>query len=537
MNKMNRKTVKYGILAGLIFVLVACAQINPLQGGSKDQYAPRIDSSGTYPLSGQTNFNGDEIIIKFEEYIALNNPNDNIIITPQLENQPVIEAKNKKLSILFNEQLKENTTYTISFNRAVTDITEKNDSIFQFVFSTGDYIDSLQITGRVTDAFTNTPEEGLLVGLYEGNVESEFDSIPFNERPVYIAQTNKSGKFVMNYLKGGEYYLFAIQDDNRNLRLDPSEKMAFIGEKIEVSNDNEPFELFSFMSENSASKLTTTKFDYPGRLEFIFSNPPEKFELKHLKEGQPEIIKEDSDSEDSLVYWLTGSPGSKMKFIVDYGEEPDTLNPLYKGSPGPGEITGLTVSNNLVNGKLLPKTNLGFEFSEPIESFAPEKIHFMTKDSVELTAPLLKTENLRTLVADSLPENIGLIKIDSAAVTSFFGHINREDIWVSLSVLETSYFGSLILNVDTVFQVPVFVELLDEKNEVIRSVSFQKQMFFPELIPGKYQLRLIFDTNSDGEWTPGDLKEKRQPESVIYNRELIDIKSKWEKEVDWIIEN
>jgi len=64
-----------------------------------------------------------------------------------------------------------------------------------------------------------------------------------------------------------------------------------------------------------------------------------------------------------------------------------------------------------------------------------------------------------------------------------------------------------------------------------------QQMVFTELIPGKYQIRLIFDDNNDGEWTTGSLKEKRLPERVIYNRELIDIKSRWEKEVDWIIEN
>ena len=533
---MKKKGIKYVFLFGLLLVLVACAQINPLQGGSKDQYAPRIDSSGTYPLSGQTNFTGNEIVIKFEEYIALNNPKDNIIITPQLENQPLIEAKNKKLSILFNERLKENTTYTISFNRAVTDITEKNDSIFQFVFSTGDYIDSLKITGRVTDAFTNTPEDGFLIGLYNADVESQFDSIPFNEQPVYIAQTGKSGKFAMNYLKGGEYYLFAIQDDNKNLRLDPSEKMAFIGDLVRVSNENEPYELFSFESKNLESKLKTSKFDYPGRLEFIFTNPPEKFEVSHLSGNQPEIIKEDSESEDSLVYWLTQSPASKMKFVVDYGEGPDTLKPLYKGLPDPGQITALQVSNNLVNGKLLPKTNLEFEFSEPVEAFLPEGIHFLTKDSVELDQPDATVKNLRTLVFDTLPEGVTLVKIDSAAVNSFYGHTNMEDVWVSFSVLEESYFGSLILNVDTLFQVPVLVELLDEKNEVIRTIPFEKKMVFPELIPGKYQLRLIFDENSDGEWTPGNLMEKRQPEGVIYNKELIDVKSKWEKEVDWIIE-
>ena len=82
----------------------------------------------------------------------------------------------------------------------------------------------------------------------------------------------------------------------------------------------------------------------------------------------------------------------------------------------------------------------------------------------------------------------------------------------------------------------VLVELLDDKNEVIRKVEFNEKMIFNELIPGKYQIRLIFDQDQNGEWTSGSLADKRLPERVIYNKELVDVKSKWEKEVEWYLE-
>jgi hypothetical protein len=132
-------------------ILTQCAQINPLQGGPRDTFAPQIDTIQSYPKNGTTNFQDNFIELKFKEFISLNNPSENIIITPQQKIAPEVEVKNKKLKLTFQEPLEPNTTYTINFNRAVSDITEKNDSIFQVVFSTGAFIDSNQLAGELHD--------------------------------------------------------------------------------------------------------------------------------------------------------------------------------------------------------------------------------------------------------------------------------------------------------------------------------------------------------------------------------------------------
>ena len=106
-------------------------------------------------------------------------------------------VRDKKLKSHFNEDLDQNTTYTLSFNNAIKDLSEKNDSIFQVVFSTGAYIDSLSIFGIVTDGFTNAPLENFVVALYDKTTSTAFDSIPFKDRPIYINQTNKAGEFKM----------------------------------------------------------------------------------------------------------------------------------------------------------------------------------------------------------------------------------------------------------------------------------------------------------------------------------------------------
>lgn len=529
---MYKRHTTYSLIILLGIIMASCAQINPLQGGEEDGFAPKIDSLGTKPYSGQTNFTGNEIVIKFNEFIALNNPSDNIVITPQLKNQPDIEVKNKKLTLTFNDTLLENTTYTVSFNHAVTDITEKNDSIFQFVFSTGDYIDSLSISGQVTDAFTNQPNEGFLVGLYSVEATTPFDSIPMNDQPIYIAQTNRNGQFKIDYLKEDDYYVFAIGDLNKNLKLEPAELRGFLLDaKIHVGLENEPISILTFPPAEAEAKLQTTNFTYPGKLEFIFNTEPDSFSVS----TNIDLIQEKTDRSDSLIYWLKSNPTSKMNFIISLNNELDTIKPLYKNTPQGNTPVTLTITDNLLKEKLMPNEKLRLTFSEPIGEILPNGLHFYTKDSTEIDLPNYSIQNVRELVFDTIPEKTKLVKIDSGAVVSPFNHSTTADKWIKLETLTPDYFGVLLLNIDSVFAGPVFVDLLNEQNEVIQTLPYSQNMTFNDLIPGKYQLRLVFDENEDGNWSTGSLKEKRLPERVIYNKELINIKSRWEKEVDWIL--
>lgn len=531
---MTKTGLKYAVILSLILWMCACAQINPLQGGANDTTAPKIDSSGTYPLSGQTNFKENRIVIKFQEYISLNKPKDNIIITPQLKNAPEITAKNKKLTIEFNEQLEENTTYTISFNHAITDITEKNDSVFQFVFSTGPYIDSLSLNGKVSDAFTNQPEEGYLVGLYKPVPEIEFDSIPYLTIPVYIAQTGRDGKFRMNYLKEGDYYVFAIEDKNKNLKLDADEKRAFsINEMVHVSDSSEMLDLLAYKGEVGEAKITSTNFEYPGKITFVFNNTPEAFSVS----SQMQMLPEDTEREDSLIFWLESSPKPKMRFYPELNAEMDTIKPLYKGVPEIGSEISLVLETNIEKTKLLPGEKLEITSSEPIEEVDLSKVYFLDADSVRIEVEAPEIKNLRTAVFNILDKGIHSVRLDSAAIKSFYGTVNNPLETLVFSNYDETYYGSVTVNIDTAFNQPVFAELLDVSNEVVRVVEFSQKLVFTNLIPGKYQLRLIFDENNDGLWTTGSIPERRLPEKVIYDKELIDVRSKWEKEVDWIMEN
>ena len=523
------KHFSYTILA---FLLISCAQTSPLTGGPRDEHAPTIDSAKTYPHNGQINFAEDRVRIKFNEYIKLNNPSDNILIIPSMKESPTIEAKNKKLTIEFNEELQENTTYSITFNNAIQDITESNDSVFQFVFSTGEYIDSLEITGEVKDAFTNKGQKEILVALYPKNVEANFDSIPLKIKPTYLSQTDANGNFRLNYLKDGAYFIFAFKDKNKNLLYDMGEAIAFTEEKefnLKPTDTNK-FTLRSFTEKSDEIELEDLNFDYPGRVEVILSNPTDDFRIT----SNLPLIKEETERPDSIIYWLEQKPVPKMRFYTTLLGELDTLKPIYKGIPEKEDEIVLTQSHNIMKGELLPEENLEFVFSEPVAEIDFSSVHFYDLDSNEVAIEEGDVD-VRKVTFQTFGTLAERIVIDSAAVQSLYGHENREKIELTFKNHEIDYYGSLIVSMDTTFNVPIVVHLINDKGDVVDTTKFKSKMVFSELIPGNYQLRLIFDVDNSGTWTSGSLAEGRVPEKVIYNAESIKVKSKWEKEVDWIL--
>jgi len=521
--------LKYFSITILVF-LWGCAQITPLQGGPKDIYAPAIDSAKSYPLSGQINFTEQEIKLRFNEFIQLNNPKENIIFSPQQEQDPTITYKNKKLSILFNDELKTNTTYTITFNGAIQDITEKNDSVFQYVFSTGDYIDSLQFKGKVIDAFTNRRIDQMLVGLYPVDVPSNFDSIPFNIKPTYLGQTDKSGNFELNYLKNGIYYVFAINDKNRNLLYDQGEKIAFLSEKTVNLEDNiSNVKLRAFNEVNEECFVEDVSFTYPGKFTVVLSSPTDSFEVQ----SNLDLLQEDTETKDSLVFWLNQNPVPKMRFYTNLNGELDTLKPIYKNVPDGGKVTPLTMENNVKAGKLFPSENLVLTFSEPVGEIVEGGVKFYDIDSNDVKVEVL-SQNVRAIEYKTFGTVAHRVVVDSAAIKSVYGHFTDKEQSLLFDSHEEDYYGSLIINIDTAFNQKVLVHLLNSKEEIIDSMIFAQKMTFLDIIPGDYQLRLIFDVDNNDQWTPGVLKEVKIPEEVLYYSENIKIKSKWEKEIDWV---
>ncbi len=206
-------------------VLISCAKVGTPTGGPKDTEPPVVEESE--PENYSTGFKGDQLEITFDEYIQLKNMDKELLISPPLEKRPLTRLKNKTLIVDLNNELKDSTTYTFNFGNAIVDNNEGNPlSNFEFVISTGNVLDSLAVTGEVFQAFDlRAPKDPVFILLHT----DLNDSAIFNEIPVYVGKTYKSGNFAINNIKTGRYAVYALKDVNSNLRYDqPDEEIAFI---------------------------------------------------------------------------------------------------------------------------------------------------------------------------------------------------------------------------------------------------------------------------------------------------------------------
>ena len=240
-----------------IFTFTGCAKRGTITGGLKDTIAPKIINSN--PENFKTNFNGKEIKINFNELIKVKDINKQLVISPPMKKAPIIipqGSASKFISIKILDSLQENTTYSFNFGQSITDNNEGNPySQFKYVFSTGSYIDSLSIIGKIKDAYNQKADNFVSLQLY--NAETFTDSTVFKEAPIYVTNTLDSLKFfALENLKAGKYHLVALKDVNNNYKYDPkSDKIGFLKGAISIPNDTIfELELFKEVIPFKASK-------------------------------------------------------------------------------------------------------------------------------------------------------------------------------------------------------------------------------------------------------------------------------------------
>lgn len=426
---MNKLIFYITIILFLFFA--SCAQIGTLSGGEKDTQAPILLKST--PKQQTKNFKGTKLTFKFDEFFILNDLNSVFISSPPLLEKPTFKVKRKKFIVEFNEKLKDTTTYMFWFANAIQDNNERNPyKDFKFVFSTGDNIDTMEISGIVKDAKTNEPEKEMYVMLYR----NFNDSTPINQKPYYIAKTDTSGKFTLDFLKTGKYKIFALKDNDVNLQFNlPNEKIAFLDSLIvpEVTTETKidtflagsvlhqgdslmsdtlindtiithnkyiyspkNITLFSFEEDNDKQYILNSLRDTKGKCKIDFNKEietirvqPYNFELKN-----DDYLTEKTDTGKSLIYWIKNKDIYKkdtLSFLVSYFnkdsadniiEENDTIDFSFNFEKD--TIKHFVVFNEL-NTKQDSFANYFIETSTPIRKIDTSKIHlFQILDTLVL---------------------------------------------------------------------------------------------------------------------------------------------------------
>ena len=515
-------------------MLCSCAQIVPLSGGKKDVEPPKEVES--IPKNGSTYFADNTITIVFDEFIQLTNLSSQLIVSPLMETPPEVLVKGKKLVIKLSGELKENTTYSLNFGNAISDITENNTyPNYKYVFSTGSYIDSLSYSGTVVNAFDLTKKEKVYVLLYD---QME-DSVPLKELPRYIAITDKDGHFPITNIAHGEYKLFAINDINSNYLFDlPNEEIGFKNESIKLDSSSNNNLIYLFEEESGSQFLSKAENKVYGKVELTFNLPTKNLTVTPLNQffKAPWYVEERNEQGDSLTLWLTTTEGveSLELLLKDGGEIIDTAD-IKIMDRKTFKDTSFRLKTNITGNFDLNK-NIIMDIDRPFKSYIDDSIKLYEDSTLVTTAYFSDIAMRKFELAYDFKENTNYrLFIPPGTFEDLLG-LKNDTLKVSFKTKKLSDYGNITLNINPYFSDNYILQLY--KNKQLVREDFLKgtnKINYQYLLPGSYELKLIIDSNGDKKWTTGNYLNHLQPEKVIYYEKDITIRSNWDNEINWVI--
>jgi hypothetical protein len=449
-------SVKYIWLFPVLFLCWSCAQQGSPSGGPRDEDPPVVVESD--PPNYSIHFDTKKFQVTFDEYIVLENVNQQLIVSPPMEEKPEVKLKKKTLVVEFEEDLKTNTTYTFNFGDAIKDLHEGNKlQNFEYVVSTGDVLDSMSVRGVLRYAETlELPEDPFSIMLYT----DLRDSVPMLDIPLYVGRSNDSGVFSVNNLRPDIYKVFALKDGNNNFLFDlPSEEIAFLDTSLVLNADfvrqlmgdslvsytipdtitvdssgvavdsivyTRPdyttiyLDLMLFLEASEIQYLSDYKREDRRKLEIVFALPlSDTFAYKSLQEpgtSEPRFLEHFSSKRDSLTLWIMDSLHYKRDTIAlavnytvkDTSEQyiirNDTLMFTYRekqsksrrGDTAEKEKEKLEVKTIRPNGNQDLNRDLTFLLEFPFRNVNDSLLSlFHIPDSVEIPIPVeLRTDTL-----------------------------------------------------------------------------------------------------------------------------------------------
>lgn len=583
------------------FLLGSCARMGQPDGGWYDETPPRI--LGATPADKGTNVKSQKISIFFDEFIQIENATEKVVVSPPQLETPEIVASGKRIKIELLDSLKPNTTYTIDFSDAITDNNEDNPlGNYTYSFSTGDAIDTLEVSGKVLQAKDLEPVKGILVGLYNDLSDTAFTTKPM----LRVSRTDGSGRFVIKGVAPGTYRVYALQDaDGNYLFNQKSEMLAFSQEKIVPS-----FKPDVRQDTTWIDSLRIKSIDRVGYTHFLPDDivlrafnevmtdryflkaerrEPESFTLFYSYGGEmPQVrglnfqsddafIIESTEKQDTITYWLKDTAlvnQDTLRVELTYHmtdslgklvEQIDTLDILSRishekrqkdlerereewqkkqdrakkrGEPYDSIMPPKALAIGVkAPSELDPDKNIPFTFNTPLASVDTAAIHLYSKhDTLWYNAPL-EFNHVRgreyELRGEWRPDIEYSLEIDSAAFVDIYGKVSPP-FKQGFKVKSFDEYGTLLLNIPTMTDTTIVVQLLDAGDKIIKEVTTNQGVAeFYYVSPSTYYVRMYIDSNRNGEWDTGLYSANRQPETVYYFPKEIEIRAKWDFTETW----
>jgi hypothetical protein len=518
----------------LAFALGRCANPMAPDGGERDEQPPQVVEEESSP-NYQTNFKKQPIRITFDEWVEIKDAFNQVVISPPLAYS--YELSIKKRSVLFEfderEELRDSATYTINFGEAVQDFTEGNPAEnLRFVFSTGPYIDSLSVSGKIVDARTYKPVAEALFMLYENTA----DSVVRTDRPFYFARTDDNGRFLIENVKAGTFKGFALLDNNLNYLFDQAqEAIGFPDSLLEVQAGQEPeVGVRLFIAEQPIRLLDADDTQY-GKVKLIFNRKPEQVQFSYQDVGHRQLLFDINPDTTFVWYELPGATPWAV-----YLQKDTVLNDTVEIEAREREAFLETAKLRMTEGpkrSIKPSGPITLSFNHPLLFFDTAQMQLLQDTTETVVQPTVRIDTSggkRQLQLDhkwkpALPYQLQLLP---GAVRDMYG-LENDTLQLEFKAGVAKAYGNLLLTVDSLSADSAYViELLSGEEtvrefEVDNSTQFQTELKLME--PGSYTVRLIEDWNRDGRWTSGDYRRYRQPEP-IFTRPLEQLRANWDLE-------
>ncbi|WP_333660292.1 Ig-like domain-containing protein [Chishuiella changwenlii] len=539
------KTTRISLLICFILLIVSCARQGTPTGGPKDETPPVFITADPDTLATNVDVNLKEAIINFDEYILLKEYSKNVVVSPSFQIPPIVtpQALAKKfVSIKFQEPLLPNTTYSFNFGDAIQDFNENNKlSNFQYVFSTGAFIDSLKVTGRVNSSYDFKLPEKILVGLYKMDEEYK-DSVVLKEKPYYITRVDKEGNYQLNYLASGKYKLIAFEDKVENVKFDyGKERLAFHNDPIELKeNQKVNLNLFNQKADYRKPEASTKQ---EGLIAFQLTGARENATITPIsKEFKTAYIQRFS-RKDSVNFWFNPKVdtivgrSAKINFKVQYKDKVDTISALYSKSNTEHKLEFKPLNDQ----KLAPNKNFRLQANVPIKTINTSKI-FMFKDTIEVpfkaTIDSLNPQIINFAFDKNLDESFEA-NIYPNAFVDVLGEKN-DTLAYPIKMGVRGDFGHLKLTLQNAPTKPFILQFLKHDKDFtvideIYSPANKSYFEFGFIEPGEYLFRLLVDENENGEWDSGDFLTGKQPEAIYLYPEIIKTRAMWDSAETWIL--
>ncbi|HET7178541.1 MAG TPA: Ig-like domain-containing protein [Chryseosolibacter sp.] len=543
--------------------LCSCARQSAPTGGPKDTIPPVVVK--TIPQNEAINFKGKELQLLFSEDVILNTPKEQLIITPAIGKDYKITYRKNIVTLTFDQPLKDSTTYTFNFRDAVQDITEKNPvKNLQLALSTGSYIDSLSISGTIYDLLRGKVIEDATAALH---TENDTFSI-FEDPTVIFTKTSKQGTFKISHLKPDKYFIYAINDKNRNLVVNSrTEAYGFISGYQQLTDtvgniniglvrlDATPLKLTSARPYNTYFNIRANKnlrtFDITATdssdLSFTFG------------ENNANIRVYKTTEKDSLAIHLVAQDSLDNRIDT-------TLYAKYltrQVTPEKFDVS-IPTSSLLVDRGLLKATIL---FTKPIGEIDFDSIFFQVDSLNKITFtpqdllwdPLLRKMTIEKTFDRALYPSDEATTIQGRPARSlstkapkssesrhkpnqlilgkgaFLSIENDSSKHIAQSMTPMREADLSVINIEIrTTETSFLVQLLDNNYKVVQQQQNKPKVTFSDITPGDYQIRLIIDSNSNGRWDPGNYFKDEEPEKIIYYRSpdgttsIKGVKANWE---------